>query len=223
MTKTAQKKAQKKVQKKAQKKAQKTATTDDLSSRDRLIEATAVLLRRQGYAATGLAQIVDVAQAPRGSLYFHFPGGKEELASAALVRSSERQRARLQSALDEADAGDAVFAVVDVLAAELDASGCKDGCPIATVALEVGADGGALSTLCRLSFDRWRQLIVDRLRAGGFDDAAADDAAWFIFSAVEGAQMMCRVQGTTAPLRAVGRQLSAMLRARPRTRSASAR
>lgn len=190
----------------------KRPAADDASSRERLIEATALLLRRQGYAATGLAQIIDVAGAPRGSLYFHFPGGKEELAAAALERSGERQRDNLRAALDEADPVRAVDAVVDVLARDLEDSGFKDGCPVATVALEVGGDGGALATLCRLSFARWRQLIVDRLRAVGADDAAADDAAWLVFSSLEGAQMMCRVHGTTAPLRAVGRQLGAMLR-----------
>lgn len=189
----------------------KKAKDDDVGSRERLIEATAQLLRRQGYAATGLSQIVEVAGAPRGSLYFHFPGGKEELAAAALERSSERQRANLEAALDIVDPAAAVNAVVDVLAKDLEDSGFKDGCPVATVALEVGSDGGALSTLCRWSFDRWRSLIEERLVAAGVDRAAAVDAAWFTFSAIEGAQMMSRVHGTTAPLRAVGRQLAGLL------------
>src|SRR6185437_10409523 len=62
------------------------------ASRAAFIDATAVLLRRQGYAATGLSEIVERSGAPRGSVYFHFPGGKEELAVAAMARSGEQLR-----------------------------------------------------------------------------------------------------------------------------------
>ena len=61
-------------------------------TRDRLIRTTSRLLRKQGYAATGLNQVMAEAEAPKGSMYFHFPGGKEELAAAALDRFSGRVR-----------------------------------------------------------------------------------------------------------------------------------
>lgn len=184
----------------------------DGGSRERLIEATAVLLRRQGYAATGLAQIIEVAEAPKGSLYFHFPGGKEELAAAALERSAERFRLGIDAFLQgDVDAAVALEGVVDALAAELEASDFQDGCPIATVALEVGARGGALSTLCQLSFGRWQAVIADKLvRAGRSATEAAEDAH-FVLAAVEGALMLSRVHGSTAPLRATARRLAGLL------------
>ena len=51
------------------------------ATRDRIVDASAELFRRQGYNATGVKQIVTEAQAPFGSLYHFFPGGKEQLAA----------------------------------------------------------------------------------------------------------------------------------------------
>jgi AcrR family transcriptional regulator len=55
----------------------------DRSTRDRLVQAAAELFRRQGYHATGLSEVLAAAQAPKGSLYHHFPDGKADLARAA--------------------------------------------------------------------------------------------------------------------------------------------
>lgn len=193
--------------------AQKRPARDDGGgSRERLIDATASLLRRQGYAATGLAQIVDEAQAPKGSLYFHFPGGKEELAAAALERAAERWRVAIDAVLAaEAEPAAALRGVVDVMAAELSASRFADGCPLATVALEVSSGDSGLATLCRVSFDRWLGVIAAKLVDAGRSPRDADDEALFVLSALEGALLLSQVQKSLAPLRVTGRRLEALL------------
>src|SRR5437660_55171 len=59
------------------------------STRERIVDASAELFRRQGYAATGIKQIVTEAQAPFGSIYHHFPGGKEQLGAEAIRTSGK--------------------------------------------------------------------------------------------------------------------------------------
>src|SRR5687768_17037204 len=77
----------------------------------KLVEATASLLRRQGYHATGLSAIVDESGAPRGSLYFYFPNGKDELAVAAIDASGVEWRDRIEAAVAGApDLGTAIGA-----------------------------------------------------------------------------------------------------------------
>src|SRR3954471_63787 len=99
------------------------------SSREAFVATTAMLLRRQGYAATGLAEIVARSGAPRGSLYFHFPGGKEELAVAALTSAGEQLRQGIETMLDaRATMDEALALLLDALAAGLVASGYADGC-----------------------------------------------------------------------------------------------
>ena len=56
-------------------------------TKDRIVGAGAELFRRQGYTGTGVKQIVAEANAPFGSLYHFFPGGKEELGAATIRHS----------------------------------------------------------------------------------------------------------------------------------------
>src|SRR5277367_4918468 len=104
------------------------------ASRQAFLDATGTLLRRQGYASTGLSEIVARSGAPKGSLYFHFPGGKEQLALAAMQRASEQLRDAIAAILASSDdLGEALARLLDALAAGLERSGYRDGCPIATV------------------------------------------------------------------------------------------
>src|SRR3954468_4070961 len=96
----------------------KSSRSNGRSSRKALVHPTATLLRRQGYAATGLSEIVARSGAPRGSLYFHFPGGKEELAVAALTRAGEQLQAGIEAMLGaRAGLDEALALLLDGLAA----------------------------------------------------------------------------------------------------------
>ena len=61
-------------------------------TRQRLVQASAALLQRQGLPGTGIKQILADAGAPYSSLYHHFPGGKDELAAAAIRASGPPTR-----------------------------------------------------------------------------------------------------------------------------------
>src|SRR6476646_10693726 len=107
------------------------------SSQDAFLAATGRLLRRQGYDATGLAEIVATSGAPKGSLYFYFPGGKEELAVAAMQREGGQLRDAIASIMgSDGDVAVTLGGLVDALAQGRESSDCRDGCPIATVTLE---------------------------------------------------------------------------------------
>src|ERR1700759_124656 len=106
-------------------------------TKERIIDASAELLRRQGYASTGVKQIVRAAKAPLGSLYHHFPGGKEELGAAAIRRSGSLYELLIPAVFDPApDLVSAVRLFFEGAAAHLEDSEYEDACPIATVALE---------------------------------------------------------------------------------------
>src|SRR5512135_3213578 len=101
------------------------------------LAAAAKLFRRRGYQGTALQDILAASGSPRGSLYFHFPGGKEEIGSAALALSGEAVRQAIAKAAETSEDAEAFLTrVVRGMAAELEKSGFKDGCPIATTALE---------------------------------------------------------------------------------------
>lgn len=183
-----------------------------IDSRARFVETTAALLRRQGYHATGLAQVVEESGAPKGSLYFHFPGGKEELAKAALERSAEVLLTKLAATVAAAKGpAAAVRAVTSALADELEASRFQDGCPVATVALEAAAQVPALQAVCSAAYARWQSLIEGYLGSTGMPIGRARPLASLVLAAVEGALLLSRAHADTTPLRTVGDELGRLI------------
>ncbi len=181
------------------------------SSREAFIHTTAKLLRRRGYAASGLNEIVAHSGAPKGSLYFHFPGGKEELAIAAMGHAGAQLRAAIAQLLASSDdLGEALARVVDVLAAGLQASGFRDGCPIATVALEAASESEPLRASAAAVFDSWLAVIAQRLRDAGLSTSAAERRALHVLAAIEGALILARARHDLVPLSAVREELRAL-------------
>lgn len=179
-------------------------------TRQKLIDATATLLQRQGYHATGLAQIVDESGAPRGSLYFHFPDGKDELAIAALAQSGEKWRTRVEEAVSASkDLPDAITRIVDALADDLEASSWENGCPVAAVALE--SVSKPVRKAVAAHYTAWQSSVsaglVERF---GVPAPLAAQFATMSLAAIEGALLLARVHRSREPLVTVGRTLAAM-------------
>ncbi|QYG92272.1 TetR/AcrR family transcriptional regulator [Iamia sp. SCSIO 61187] len=183
-------------------------------TRDRLIRTTSRLLRTQGYGTTGLNQIVAEAEAPKGSMYFHFPGGKEELAVAALDRFAERVGQALGRGLDGAGSvADAAVAFFDDEIARLESSGFVDGCPVATVALDASAAHDALAASTGGAFQRWTAILAEALEAEGRTPEAAHAGATVFLATFEGALLMAKAQRSTEPLATARDAIAALLAA----------
>src|SRR3954467_10507810 len=112
-------------------------------SRERLLDSAVDLLQRQGYHGTGLNELLERSEAPRGSLYHYFPGGKEQIGAEAIARAGDQPAAagvHLAAAVvrllrARPSVADAVEALAGLLAAGLEASDFERGCPVATTAL----------------------------------------------------------------------------------------
>ena len=170
-------------------------------SRAKLVSATAQLLQRQGYHATGLAEIVEKSAAPRGSLYFYFPGGKEALACEALQQSGAHWRGRLEEVVSSsADVGAAVNSACQAIAGWMEESGFELGCPLATVALEAGSTSESVRQVCVEHFAGWEHTLTRKLVAQGMDAAAASRTALFVLSTIEGAMLLSKIRRDTTPL-----------------------
>lgn len=175
-------------------------------TRKKLVETTAALLRGQGYHATGLSQIISESGAPRGSLYFYFPGGKDDLAIAALEASGVAWRARLMGVVAGARSIDhAIDLLVGAVGDELEASGWVNGCPVATVALESPSD--PVRAMIAGHFQHWHDAIVELVVAFGIPRGAADELALVGLSTMEGALILARVRRSREPLLAAGRAM----------------
>ncbi|GAA3830529.1 MULTISPECIES: TetR/AcrR family transcriptional regulator [Amycolatopsis] len=178
-------------------------------TRNRMVASAAELFHTQGYHATGLNQLVSAGGAPKGSLYFHFPGGKEQLAAEAVAFSSENMAALLRATLDSApDAATAITRVIDALGRNLVGSGYRSGCPIATVALDAG-DSEPIRQACTDGYTSWHAVITEYLAGQGIAAGKAATLATIALSAIEGALLLAKTQHDLAPLHAVGEHLRA--------------
>ncbi len=183
------------------------------STKDRIVDASAVLFRRQGYTGTGVKQIVDTANAPFGSLYHFFPGGKEQLGAEVIRRSGHVYLQLIDAIFDPAP--DVVAAVSDFFAGAaetLRATDYADACPIATVALEVASTSEPLRQATADVFDSWITAAAGRFAAAGIPDGRARELAIAVLAALEGAFVLSRATRSTIPLEIAGATVTAAVR-----------
>jgi AcrR family transcriptional regulator len=176
-------------------------------TRSRILDATAALFMRHGYTGTGLKQIVADANAPFGSLYHHFPGGKQELGAEVIKRSGAMYGELVMSVLEEAP--DIVTGVRDCFAGAAEvllATDYADACPIETVALEVASTNEVLREATADVFESWIESGTEHFRAAGIDHAPARELAIYMIFLLEGAFVHARATRTTEALEVAGEQ-----------------
>jgi AcrR family transcriptional regulator len=194
------------------------------STRDRIVQSSAELFRRQGFTGTGVKQIVAQASAPFGSLYHFFPGGKEELGEAT-IRWSGALYGELIGLFftPGADPAAATHAFFDAAAETLVETDYADACPIATIALEVSSTNEALRRACADVFEEWIAATAAVLMDAGITRARARALAISMLASLEGAFVLARALRSTEPLRAAGRQAETAVREQTRAARVSRR
>jgi TetR/AcrR family transcriptional regulator, lmrAB and yxaGH operons repressor len=181
-------------------------------TRQRMVSATSRLLRRRGLHGTGLQEVLAESAAPRGSLYFHFPGGKEQLVAEAVSVEAGRADRWIRRCLDGSPTvRDAFVRMLDEYAELLRSAAFGEGCPVAAVALDLGAEPGPLHAACSRALDGWSALLAERLEAEGRTPTEASGLATTAIAAFEGALLLCRVSRDVTPLRRVADGVGALL------------
>ena len=176
-------------------------TATDVPTRDRILFTGAELFRRQGYAGTGLKQVASEGAAPFGSIYHHFPGGKEELGEEVLRAGGRFFLLLYRHVVDtEATIDLGIAAFFRGAGETLVATDYADACPIATVAGEVATTHPRLRAAADEAFGSWLDAMTADLRDAGAADA--DALALALLALLEGAFLLCRTQRRLAPMEA---------------------
>ncbi|WP_127931368.1 TetR/AcrR family transcriptional regulator [Nonomuraea polychroma] len=178
----------------------------------RLVESMLELIQDRGYSGTGLNTVVEHAGAPKGSLYFHFPEGKEALGEKAVELAAGHFHSLVaELAADAASPGDVLRHVADVLAGILSDNDYRLGCPVSVVTLEMGAHSERLRTACAAAFESWIGPMTDHLVGRGHARETARAMAMTVVSTLEGAVIMSRARRDVAALRNAALVLGALL------------
>ncbi|HEX3511029.1 MAG TPA: TetR/AcrR family transcriptional regulator [Solirubrobacteraceae bacterium] len=180
------------------------------STRERIVETSAGLFRRQGFSGTGVKQIVAEASAPFGSIYHFFPGGKSQL-GAETIRWSGAIYGQLIGAFypPGTDPVAATAAFFDGAAQTLVDTDYADACPIATVALEVSSTNEEMREACAEVFESWIAGAAEAFAAGGVPESARRELAIQLLASLEGAFVLARALRSTEPVLAAGRDAQA--------------
>jgi TetR/AcrR family transcriptional repressor of lmrAB and yxaGH operons len=178
-------------------------TTSVTSTRDRLIHSMLDALGRKGFHGVGLTELLSMAGAPKGVMYHHFPGGKAELAVAAIEAVVQQITNGLSTLLNKSsDPAQALGHWMASAQKLLSGSGFEHGCPLAAIALESSPDDIAIREALARGFQRIRVSLEIALNAAGISGVSAHNLAALMVSAYEGALVQARVAGSVEVMQA---------------------
>ncbi|QCI63435.1 TetR/AcrR family transcriptional regulator [Phreatobacter stygius] len=183
--------------------------------RDKIIRAAADLFRRAGYAATGTNEIVARSGAPKGSLYHYFPGGKAEIGAAAIGYAGSKVTATLADLLARHDGNPAaaILAYGALLIVWLEQSGYRDGCPIATVLLEIAPAETTVTAAGRAVFADWAGLFAKALMDSHVAAERAETLGTLAVTLLEGSLIQARVEADGRAITLAVREAAGMFEA----------
>ncbi|WP_220794315.1 TetR/AcrR family transcriptional regulator [Nocardioides pelophilus] len=192
------------------------------ATQQRMVASMLELIQSHGYAGTGLNAVLAHSGAPKGSLYFHFPEGKEQLGERAVGLAADHFESMIVAVLDSAgpkqSAGKVAESMVALLSEFLETNDFEVGCPVSVVALEMGGESDRLRTACEQAYDRWIAPVAEFLVARGHERRAAQSTASAVISLVEGAMIVARTRRDVQPLRDAARTLRTLLDLPPATK-----
>ncbi len=177
----------------------------------KLIRTAAQLFQTQGYSASGINQIIAQSKTPRGSFYYYFPAGKEQLAQETVLHTGEEIRQLLEQALADAPSFAAgIDSITSLIADWFAQSGYTAGCPITAVHLEKTPENPMLSEACQQVFSSWVTTIQQVANQFGHEKRAVEIAEAAIL-ALEGAWILARATQSKRPFVLAGNMVKSML------------
>jgi TetR/AcrR family transcriptional repressor of lmrAB and yxaGH operons len=184
--------------------------------RKRLLDGARRLLAEKGYAGMELRDVATRGEAPRGSIYHHFPGGKAQLAAAAAELEGREIRELIERSLAERGLKATLAMFGELFRRRVEDRPERIGCPVAAAALARPVDP-ALAAAATAAFESWERPIAAALEREGVAAAEAANFANLVVSTIEGALIRARAAGDSAPLdsavAALQRALDALLSA----------
>ncbi len=181
-------------------------------TRDRIIDSALEAMREKGFASTTISDIVEASGAPRGSVTFHFSGGKDEIASEVIDRRAVQLIESIDGvAASSASAESFLRAYFDLVADEFAASGFLAGCPVAPIVVDRAAQSPGLGAESSHFFRAWRDALSSHLGEYGISDDRARSIAALAVCAIEGALVVCRADRTLDALTTARDELCALV------------
>ncbi|OBI76528.1 TetR/AcrR family transcriptional regulator [Mycobacterium sp. E740] len=178
-----------------------------------MLVSAAEVMRERGAAGVTIDEVLARSGAPRGSVYYHFPAGRNQILTEALQYAGEK----ITEVIDDAAARGGMYLVREFVAfweELLVESDFTAGCPVVAAAIGSAEDEPRLTTVAGSIFGHWRDALTRAFVSDGFDESDAASLAITCIAALEGAVVLCRSTRTVDPLREVAQQVEFLVRSR---------
>jgi AcrR family transcriptional regulator len=179
-----------------------------------MVRSAALLFRERGVGGTGMRDVVEHASAPRGSLQYYFPGGKQQLLTEAMVWIAERSARPLRdivSAPEPVPPAEVVSGLLGRFRELLTITDFRGGCPIVAGVADASWDQPAVADAAKEAFVMWLTPLQEALVRGGLTAERAGRVALLVVSAAEGALVLSRARRDFSALDAVQEELELLL------------
>ncbi|MDY0410572.1 TetR/AcrR family transcriptional regulator [Virgibacillus soli] len=185
------------------------------TSREKILEAATLLFHLKGYHATGLSQILKVSGAPKGSLYYHFPDGKEQLAIEAIHLSAKTISTAIKENLsthnDPIKAFQYHIGNIAEIFRDMEKRTQFKNVPLGLLAMETVFVNENLRQACEETFTMWENLYYDKLRMSGYNEDCACLISKTISALIEGGVTLCFTKKSSEPLHNVNKMIPLLL------------
>ncbi|SED18946.1 Uncharacterized HTH-type transcriptional regulator yxaF (plasmid) [Tsukamurella tyrosinosolvens] len=168
-------------------------------TRRRMLLSAVDLMRERGAAGVTIDAVLERSGAPRGSVYYHFPGGRAELVADALDLAGDSITALIEGASGDG-AIQALHRFSAFWASVLRDSDFAAGCPVVSVAVGGSSEEDHLRPAVAETMGRWRDVLTAAMAVDGIESRAAASLATMAIASIEGAIILCRVQRSVEPL-----------------------
>lgn len=168
------------------------------SAREDMLSAASELFRERGYEGVGVAELLTKSGSPRGSLYFHFPGGKEQIGAEVVERVGIGVAGRFRDLADSpVDLSTFIERVFKTTARECKDRDYKASCPMAAIAAGVSSDNPKLQAAIREAFASWEREVAAAAETRGMTKKDAEAFASSFVTIMEGAFVVSKAQGNS--------------------------
>ncbi|MFF2588154.1 TetR/AcrR family transcriptional regulator [Peribacillus butanolivorans] len=183
-----------------------------MDTKSRIIDIATSLFQQKGYLGVGLNEILKACNISKGSLYHHFPNGKEELLIACLHSLNEAITTHMEEIFRNYPSTQAATqAMIEELIVQYDRDGMITGYTFSSIVSEMGSLSEPVRNACDQSFTNIQEIYSNKLVADGFSKETTDSISLMMTASIEGAIMLCLTKKTSDPLKMISQVLPNLL------------
>lgn len=180
-----------------------------VTTKQRMLISAVELLQERGAAGVTVDAVLSRSNAPRGSVYHHFPGGRDQIMTESLDLAGLAIGSILDSAVSDGPVA-ILHRIAEFWAKSLHDSHFRAGCPVVSIAIAGGPEEEHLNAAVEEIFRHWHDAIANAMVSEGLSEQRASRLASTVVAAIEGAVILCRARKSTTPLDDVVVELESM-------------